>query len=124
MRDTAAAGCAFEHHGIADIASCDERWFDTLEQTAAGKQRRFVLQSKCPRGVLQAEVAHLRGRRSDEGNARRFALLSECRVLAQKTITRMNGLGARPQCGGNDRILAQVTFSRRRRTETYGFVGP
>jgi hypothetical protein len=99
-----------------------QRSIDIVEQAAAGQQRRIMLQGNLARGVLQTEVAHLRGCRPYECDARRLALLGECGVLAQKAVAWVNSLRARPQRGLDDQILAQVTFSRRRGAEAYGFV--
>ncbi len=46
---------------------------EVLQQAAAGQQRHLLRGRELARAMLEAEIAHLRGRRADEGDAGRFA---------------------------------------------------
>ena len=84
-----------------------------IVQQAAARQQRQPALRQLARRVLEAEVAHLRGRGPDERDAGRFACLGESGVLGQEAVAGMDGLGAACARGVED-ALAAADNSRRR----------
>ena len=73
--------------------------------------------------MLQTEVAHVLGRRSDEGDPLLFTCLSKLGILAKKSVSRVNRLGARLSGGCEDVFDLQIALRGLRRTYTYGLPG-
>ncbi len=75
------------------------------QQVRARQQRQATALRQFARRVLEPEVAHLRGRRPDEGDAGALAVLGEAGVLGQKTVAGMNRFGTRAARGVEDAVL-------------------
>jgi len=96
--DAAAAGRAFQHHGIADLGHRPPGRIQVRQQPAAGREPHAGGPGDLTRTVLQAEVADLRRSRAYEDQARTSARLGEIGVLGQETVAGVNGIGAGVPC--------------------------
>ena len=78
---------------------------------------------RLPRRRLRAHDADRFRRGSDEDDSRGFARGGEIGVLAQKSVARMNGLGAVRLRRVENAVDAQIAFGRCGRPDVRGFVG-
>ncbi len=108
--------------GIAEPPRLTPGLVEAREQLGAGQERHAQLARPLARDVLEAEVAHLRRRRSDERQARRLARLGERGVLAEEAVARVHRLGAGRARGGEDLVDVEVALRRWRRPEAHRLV--
>ncbi len=102
-----AAACgALQHHRVADAGRRHLRAREVGEQATARQQRQAILFGQFTRAVLEPEVAHLRWRGTDEGDARRRTAFGEAGVLREEAVAGMNGLGAAALRDFQQRLLS------------------
>ena len=122
--DASASRGTLEHHRVADACRCFERSIEIGKETRTRQERKIALLGQLTRHVLEAEIAHLRRRRADEGDSCRLASLCEIGILAEKAVPRMDGLGpGAPRCI-EDLFDVEVALGCRRRPEQHRFIGP
>ena len=88
----------------------------------AGHHRRAGGDGRLARGGFRPHGADGGGGRADENDAGILAGGGEFGVLAEKSVARMDGLGAVLAGGVEDAVDAQVAFRGRRRADVFGFV--
>src|ERR1019366_9548624 len=93
--DAPAARRALQDHRVADGLGSLDGDSRAREERGAGQEGDAVRVGDLPRAVLQAELAHLLGRRADETDPGLVALVGEAGPLAQESVPRMDGFGAR-----------------------------
>ena len=120
--NTAATRCALEHHRIADGARLHRSLVYRGKEFRAGQQGHAALRGDGTRGVLQTEIAQVRGRGSDEYDAASRAGLGECGALAEKAIAGVDGLRAGAHSGIEQRFHGEIALRRRGRTDLDRFI--
>src|SRR5205823_2570603 len=88
--DPAATRRALEHHRISDRARRLHRVAGRTQKSRSRQQRHAVRLRDFARSVLQPEQPHLFRCRSDEDYARPPAGFGKLRILAEKSVSRMN----------------------------------
>jgi len=121
--DAAAARGAFEHHGIADALAMSDRVVEIGDERRTRQQWYAALLGEIAGRMLQREGKHVLRPRPDKGDALVVERLREARILAEKTVARMDGLGARRDRGGDDRIGIEIALRDHRRADADRFVG-
>src|SRR5438552_2017029 len=90
--DPTASSGTLQHHRVTDAFGGFDRGWYVFEQFAARQERHVVLGGNPTRHMFQTKVAHLLRSRPNEHNSVRRASLCEARILAQKTVSRMNSV--------------------------------
>jgi hypothetical protein len=93
------------------------------EQCGTGYQGHAALGSKLARPVFQSEATYLRGRGTNEDDARCFTAFGELRVLGKKAVPGKNSLRARGATSVDHLIDAQVVFRGVHAAQADGFIG-
>ena len=92
--DAATAGRTLEHDGVADAFSLLGGGLDARDEIAARQQGHMIAGRQITRQMLEAEIAHLRRRRTDEDDAGGGTCLGKRAVLAQESVAWMDRFGA------------------------------
>ena len=121
--DAAAARGALEHHGVADAVGRGLRAGEVGQQVGAGQQRHAVGGGQRAGGVLEAEGAHLRRVRADEGDAGGLADVGEGGVFREEAVAGVDGARAGGPRGGEDRVGVEVALRGRGRADAHRLVG-
>jgi hypothetical protein len=121
--DATAAGGALQHHRVANGLRLVQGLVQFVQQAGAGQQRCVAGRSQLTRGVLQAEVTHVRGCWPDEADAAGLALPGKRGVLAEKTVARVDRLCAGLAGGIENAAGVQVGFRGQCLTDADGLVG-
>ena len=121
--DATAAGGALQHHRVADAFGFAMRRRHVGQQPAARQQRHAVALRDVTCRVLQAEGAHLRGRRADEGDAGGLAGFGKARVLRQEAVARMDGVHIVLACGREDAVDVEITLRSGGRADAHRVIG-
>ncbi len=105
----AAAPARFQHHGIADL--CREPGSGPFVRRQR-RGRRHYRNARADRQIarlhLVAEPAQGVGRRPDENDSRGRATLGEVRVLGQKPIAGVDGVGVRLARDADDVVHVEI----------------
>ncbi len=117
--DTAAAGRAFQHHGIGDFFCFGLRLFQAFKQSAARQQRHAMLGGQGARCVLEAKSLNMLGAGTDKGDAGLRQPFGKAGIFRQKAIAGMNRLGSAFAAGGDDGLDIQVGFGDRTRPQPH-----
>jgi hypothetical protein len=120
--DAAAAGGAFQHHGISDRLGRGEGLLDAGKEGRALEQRDAVRLRDLAGGVFEPEAADLLRRGPDPGDAARLAGLGEVGVFGKETVAGMESVD--PGEGGDfeKALRVEVGLRNRRGTEEKGLV--
>ncbi len=121
--DAAAARRRLQQDGVADRLGLGGGRLEVGEDAGAGQQRHAGGSGQRAGAVLVAEGLDLRGRRPDEGEARRLDGAGEGGRLGQEAVAGVDGVGARVEGGLHDAVGAQVAVGRRRSAQRHGHVG-
>ena len=120
----AAAGGGLDHHRVAEgPGAARQRRGALVAAVVAGHDRHAGLGHHRLGTVLGAHPLDRRGRRSDEDQAGPPAGGGEDRVLGEKSVARMDRLGAASPRSVDDAVVAQIAVARRRRADRTGLAG-
>ena len=121
--DTAAAGCALDHHRIADPRGGSAGGCQIGQQVGAGEQRHAASGGGLAGGVLEAEDAHVLRARPDEAYALCGQTAGELGVFGQKSVTGMHSLRAGAPARFNDRVDVEIALRHLGRADADRLIG-
>ena len=98
-------------------------WATSSSRPEPGNRGHGVLFGQFPRGVLQAEIAHLLRRWADERDARCRTGFGKAGVFTEKTVAGVDGLGTRGTCGFQNFRLIQIAFGCGSRADEHSLIG-
>ena len=102
--------------------ACSRRFVRGWKQCRAGQQGHAALLGNGARRVLQAEIAQLGGRGTNEHDAASGAGFGKCGALTEEPIARVNRLRARAEGGVEQRLHREITLRRGGRTDLDRFI--
>ncbi|MNM30557.1 hypothetical protein D3C81_411190 [compost metagenome] len=120
----AAAGAGLDQHRVADAVGLGAQELRRLLVAVVARRQRHA--GLGHQGLGRALVAHRADRtggRTDEGDPRRDAGVSEIGVLGEEAVAGMDGLRAGAACSIEDGITAQVALARGGGADVDGLVG-
>jgi hypothetical protein len=117
----AAARDSLQHDWISGRLSEGARSRAAL--FGSGHNRRTAVSRNAPRRGLRSHRSNRRSGWSNEDKTRVSAGLRELRILAEKTVARMDGIHTMPSRGVQNAFNIEVAFARRRRPQMRGFIG-
>ena len=121
---TAAAGRGLDQHGEADLLGGLHGLLVSGDAAVgAGHDGDTGVLRRSLGGDLVAHHADVVRARADEGQAVGLDDLRKARVLRQKAVARMHGLGAGDLAGGHDGRDVEIALRRLRRADAHALVG-
>ena len=124
MPRPAAAGLGFENDGITHLLRPHQRFFRRCQHAIGSRQDRHPgLLHGLARLFLFAHQARNFRRRPDELDVRRAAHFGKIGVLAEQSVTGMNGIDVGDFRGGDDGGHVEIAVGGTRRPDADGLVG-
>ena len=122
---SAAAPTCFQHQGIADLGRLGaDRVHVIAQNLGRGDDRHTRLDRHAPGTGLVAKRAHGLGLGADEGDTVLFAGIHEARIFRQKTVARMDRVGAAFLGDADDLVDGQIRRDRPQPlADLVGFIG-
>ena len=121
---SSASGACLDDQREPDLPRQPLGIVEIADRVAAPRQYRNPLRLRHPAGgCFVSHQPDAGGRGADEGDPTLFADLGEMRILSQKSVPGMDGLGAADLGGADDSVELQVALRSGRRADAHGFVG-
>ena len=121
---TTATHRRLQHHGVAYLVADAHGFFGTLQGLFRSGNHGYACRNHSLAGsYLVAHRLHRLGGGTDKDNPFLLATACKLRVLRQKAVTRMDGIGTASLCRGNHFFNIQITLFCHGRSYRISLIG-